>query len=362
MEKVVVWFDQLGLERLTLNKVAFTLFGKVEVRWYGIFITLGIVLAFLYAIWRGKQDEGIITDDILDVGICTVICGVVGARIYYVLTSLDEFPTFWSMFEIWNGGIGIYGAIIGGAFGIWLAGRIKKLNCLKLYDMIAPGVMIAQVIGRWGNFFNGEAYGYRIDPITHTSRYFFFTKEFTLPCGEGTLFHKLRMGLYPNIYSSGEMVFVHPTFLYESVWNLIGFILITALYRRKKFDGQVVLSYLTWYGFGRMFIEGLRTDSLYLLEGTISRDGLRISQLIGLLCFVIGLALLIYFYKTAKPKEPDFITVRELPVRRAMADGTVIVEEPTAVEAAESDTTEESNETPDTAAGDEKEDTDGTDH
>lgn len=325
MEKVTVWFEGLGLDRMTLNKVAFTLFGRIEVRWYGLFITCGIVLAFLYAAWRGKRNEGVILDDLLDVGIATIVCGVVGARLYYVLTSLDQYPDFWSVFRIWEGGLGIYGGIIGGCIGILIVCRMKKLSWRKLFDMIAPGVMIAQALGRWGNFFNGEAYGY---PVGDTTRYFFFTKELELHSGKGTFFHLFRMGLYPNEFAPG-IVFVHPTFLYESVWNIVGFLLINHAYKRKKFDGQVALMYFTWYGFGRMFIEGLRTDSLYIFKGVISESGLRISQCVGLLCFVIGAVLLaVFLHKAKNHKElSDFVTVRELPVRRMTADGSIVTED-----------------------------------
>ncbi len=292
-EQVYVAFPGISGEQFVLNKVAFTLFNAIEVRWYGIFITLGIILAFVYTAWRGKRNEGVILDDILDVGIVTVILGVVGARLYYVLTELDRFPTLWSAFQIWNGGLGIYGGIIGGCLGIVIACKVKKLSWRKLFDMAAPGVMLAQAVGRWGNFFNGEAYGY---PITaEGTRYFFFLKEFRPSSGEGTFFNWIRMGLWPNEYSYGGMVYVHPTFLYECVWNLLGFVLINLFYKRKKFDGQIALMYFTWYGFGRMFIEGFRTDSLYILKGIASDAGLRISQCVGLLCFVVGVTLLLIF-------------------------------------------------------------------
>lgn len=330
MNQVIVFFEGLGLPRMTLNKVAFTLFGRLEVRWYGILITLGIVLAFLYAFWRGRQ-EGVTLDDITDVGLATVLCGVIGARLYYVLTSLDQFPDLKSVFTIWNGGLGIYGGIIGGCIGILIVCAVKKLRWRRLFDMIAPGVMIAQALGRWGNFFNGEAYGY---PIGETTRYFFFTKEFELNSGEGTFFNLFRMGLYPNEYSATSMVFVHPTFLYESVWNILGFVLINLFYKRKKFDGQVALMYFTWYGFGRMFIEGLRTDSLYIFKGLISEDGLRISQLVGLICFAVGLILLIVFGVRNRGNKPGFvIATRELPVRRMTATGEIVVEQPASVQA-----------------------------
>ena len=321
-EKVVVRFEGLGLPEITLNKVAFTLFDAIEVRWYGIFITLGIVFAFLYAYYRSKKNENVILDDLLDVGIWTVILGVIGARLYYVLTSLDRFPTFWSIFEIWNGGLGIYGGIIGGCIGILLVCKMKKLSWRKLFDMIGPGVMIAQAIGRWGNFFNGEAYGY---PIGETTQYFFFLKELQLPSGEGTFFNLFRMGLYPNQYSTYFMVNVHPTFLYESLWNVLGFLLINAFYKRKKFDGQIALMYFVWYGFGRMFIEGLRSDSLYILKGVVSDSGLRISQCVGLFCFVVGLSLLIAFSYRFRAGRPisDIITEVDAPIRRRAADGTI---------------------------------------
>ena len=345
-EKVTVWFDRLGFDQITLNKVAFTLFDKLEIRWYGIFITCGIVLAFLYAWWRGKKNENVILDDILDVGISTVICGVIGARLYYVLTSLDQFPTFWSAFEIWNGGLGIYGGIIGGCIGILIACKIKKLDWKVLFDMIAPGVMIAQALGRWGNFFNGEAYGY---PIGETTRYFFFLQELEIASGEGTLFNLFRMGLYPNDIAPAFMVFVHPTFLYESVWNVIGFILINLFYKHKRFNGQIALMYFTWYGFGRMLIEGLRTDSLYILQGVVSDTGLRISQCVGLLCFVVGLILLIVLGNRGRASLEGVVTERELPVRRFAADGTVVEEADGTVP--EEDETENENETEESQNG-----------
>lgn len=321
-ETVVVRFEGLGLPEITLNKVAFTLFNTVEVRWYGIFITLGIVMAFLYASYRAKKTEHVLIDDLLDVGIWTVILGVIGARLYYVLTSLDRFPTLGSVFEIWNGGLGIYGGIIGGCLGIVLVCVVKKLSWRKLFDMAAPGVMIAQAMGRWGNFFNGEAYGY---PIGDTTRFYFFLKEMDLPSGEGTFFNLFRMGLYPNEYSNYYMVNVHPTFLYESVWNIIGFLLVNAFYKRKKYDGQIAILYFTWYGFGRMLIEGFRTDSLYILQGVVSDTGLRISQCVGFACFLVGLILLLSIRGGKKKRElEDIVTVSETPIRRRRADGTIV--------------------------------------
>lgn len=271
---VTMSFPGLGIENFSVDPVAFTIpiFGGLEVRWYGLIITLGIILAFVYAAFRSKQ-EGIIFDDLLDIGLFTVLFSVIGARLYYVLTSLDQYHSFKEAIAIWNGGLAIYGAIITGAITIFVVCRIKKINVLKMLDAAAPAVMIGQILGRWGNFFNGEAYGAQIL--------------------EGHPLYFLRMGLLPNIKSYHTMFYFHPTFLYESLWNLAGFLLINALYKKKKFDGQVVLMYVTWYGFGRMFIEGLRTDSLYV-------GVFRISQVVGFCCFVIGAILLTVFLLKAR--------------------------------------------------------------
>ena len=271
---VTISFPGLGIENFTVNPVAFTipLFGGLEVRWYGMIITLGIILAFSYCAYRAKQ-EGIVFDHLLDIAIFTIIFGVLGARIYYVLTSLDKYDSFWEVFAIWEGGLAIYGGIIAGAITIWLVCRFKKIKTIKMLDATAPAVMIGQILGRWGNFFNGEAYGTEL--FEENPLYF------------------ILMGLIPNIESNTKMHYFHPTFLYESLWNLIGFILIHCLYKKKRFDGQIVLMYITWYGFGRMFIEGLRTDSLYV-------GVFRISQVIGFLCFAIGLLLLILNFVKAR--------------------------------------------------------------
>ena len=263
---VTISFPGLGIDAFTVNPVAFTipLFGGLEVRWYGLIITFGIILAFFYCSYRAKQ-EGVNFDNLLDIAIFTIPLSVVGARLYYVLTSLDQYDSFWEAIDIRQGGIAIYGAVIAGACTVYGVCRYKKIPPLKMMDAAAPAVMIGQILGRWGNFFNGEAYGSEV---------------------LGGILYPFRMGLIPNIESRTVMHYFHPTFFYESLWNLVGFILIHCLYKKKKFDGQVVLMYITWYGFGRMFIEGLRTDSLYV-------GVFRISQVIGFLCFVVGSILLI---------------------------------------------------------------------
>jgi len=289
-----VGFPGLGIEQLELNKIAFSLFGVADVRWYGIFITLGIVLAFLYAAWRGKRNEGIVADDVIDVGIFLVLFGIIGARLYYVLTTLDSghYKTFLDVIAIWNGGIAIYGAVIGGVIAIIVATKFKRIGTLKFCDMVVPGLILAQAIGRWGNFFNGEAHGAIIGETTVLD---LFGAQISLPSGEGTLFHTLRM----HLNGTAGWNYYHPTFLYESVWNLLGFVLLTLFYRHKKFHGQVMLSYFVWYGLGRTFIEGLRTDSLYI-PGTT----LRISQCVGAACVIVGGALLIALSIKYRHRDP----------------------------------------------------------
>lgn len=285
-------FPGIGIDNFNVNPVAFTvpIFGGIEVRWYGLIITLGIILAFSYTAYRAKR-EGISFDDVLDITIFTVIFGIIGARLYYVLTSLDKYNSFYDVIAVWEGGLAIYGGIIAGGLTVFLVCKHKKIKFMKMFDATAPGVMIGQILGRWGNFFNGEAYGEEV--------------------AEGSIFYFIRMGLIPNIESGSKMHYFHPTFLYESVWNLIGFIIINALYKKKKFDGQIFYMYIAWYGFGRMLIEGLRTDSLYV-------GVFRISQVVGFLCFVIGtLMLTINFIKARRktltamdyaPAYPKFVT------------------------------------------------------
>lgn len=264
-------FPGLGIDTFAVNEVAFKLFGR-EVRWYGIILTIGIIATCAFIYFNAKK-AGFLTDDILDYFIFCIVFGIAGARIYYVLFNLDNFivknGSFWQnvkeslikMVGIWNGGIAIYGGIIAIFITAYIISRKKRLPFYKIIDIGGPAAMIGQAIGRWGNFVNAEAYGTETDIFC-------------------------RMGI---AYSTdGKMTYYHPTFLYESLWNIIGFTLIMIFFRRRKYDGQSFLWYITWYGFGRMFIEALRTDSLYIGNTT-----LRISQVIGFACVIIGLILLL---------------------------------------------------------------------
>ena len=273
-----VSFPGLGIGEFSVDRVAFEIFGK-PIYWYGVIIMLGIVAAFIHAMIRSKR-EGFTPDDVLDLGIFTVVFGVLGARLYYVLTTLDthEYKNIIDVFAIWEGGLAIYGGIIAGCTALVLTAVYKKINPLKVMDAVGPGVMLAQAIGRWGNFMNGEAFGYEV--------------------AEGSLLYPFRMGLISDYTNTGStMHYYHPTFLYESLWNIAGFILIACIYRKKKFNGQMALTYFAWYGFGRMFIEGLRTDSLYL-----GNTNIRVSQLVGFLCFVVFTGLIVYMLVGVRKK------------------------------------------------------------
>lgn len=268
-------FPGLGIEPFHIDPVAFTLFGK-DIMWYGVIISVGILCALAMTRWRARY-EGFDDDSIFDIAIFTVLFGIVGARLYYVIfyggfvekggTFFENLGgTLYNIIAVWEGGLAIYGGIIAGALTIAAFGFIKKLNIPKFLDATAPSVLLAQGIGRWGNFMNAEAHG-----------------------GETDIF--CRMGI--RYTSAGEMLYYHPTFLYESLWNITGAIILTALYKKKKFNGQIALGYFCWYGLGRMIIEGMRTDSLML-------GPFRISQLLAGVLFVVSGALLIIGLKYAE--------------------------------------------------------------
>ena len=271
-------FPGLGIGEFQVNSTAISsehlaflkkIFGENwdGIAWYGIIIMVGILLSACYALWRAKQ-ERITTDDMLDVILVAVIVSVIGARVYYVI-FYGGYDSLYDLIAVWNGGLAIYGAVIGGILSLILMAKAKKVSPFKLLDIGAASIILGQAIGRWGNFMNAEAYGYETD----------------LPW---------RMG----IGSGTGAIFVHPTFLYESLWNFIGFFLMWYLYKKKKYDGQIFLTYLAWYGFGRMFIEGLRTDSLWLIPGVI-----RVSQLVAAVCFAVCTALLVFFGIKSRKKE-----------------------------------------------------------
>ncbi len=313
MEKTVISFPGLGIEPFEIAREAFSI-GNFAIYWYALLIVSGIALAVLYTKYRSER-EGVSVDNLLDIALLTVGLGVIGARLYYVLTTLDSgaYKSFADVINIRNGGLGIYGGIIGGVIGIMIMCAIRKVNVLSVFDAAAPGVMIAQAIGRWGNFCNGEAYGSQI--VDGKITYAFLGPEKTFAVSENNILYKFRMGLESSsthtdssLIGNSGMVEVQPTFLYESLWNILGFVLINLIFKKKKFNGQIALMYFAWYGFGRMFLEGLRTDSLFI-PGT----GIRISQMLGLVLCVSAIAALIVGFvfahknKLAKAFVPAFI-------------------------------------------------------
>ncbi len=234
------------------DPIAFSLFG-LEVRWYGILISSAILIGILIATHRGKK-QGIISDDILDIVLVSIPAAMIGARLYYVAFKLDYYlanPK--EIFMIWEGGLAIHGGLIGAFLAGYVVCRIKKLKFTKVIDVFAPAFPLGQSIGRWGNYFNQEAYGAETD----------------LPWAI-TVMDPVK-----------GLIQVHPTFLYESIWNLLvlGIILFYEK-TKKKFDGELILIYGIYYSAGRFFIEGLRTDSLMFMN-------MRVAQLISFAVIMI---------------------------------------------------------------------------
>ncbi|WEV60898.1 prolipoprotein diacylglyceryl transferase [Streptococcaceae bacterium ESL0729] len=248
---------------LSINPIAFKL-GPVQVHWYAIFITLGAVLGVLLAMKEAPKKK-IKADDVLDFILLAFPISIIGARIYYVVFEWSYYKDHLSeIIAIWNGGIAIYGGLLTGLLVLIVYCYYRMINTLDFLDVISPSLFIAQVIGRWGNFINQEAYGRAVSNLNYLPK---FIRE--------------------QMFIDGS--YRIPTFLYESLWNLLGFIIIIGLRARKNFlrRGQIFAFYLSWYGFGRFFIEGMRTDSLML-------GGLRVSQLVSILIFLTGLLIMIY--------------------------------------------------------------------
>lgn len=279
----IVSFPGLGLE-FELNRVAFHI-GSIPVYWYGILIATGFILAILYASRRAKE-FGIDADRMLDVVLGGAIGGIVGARAYFVLLRWDYYgQNLDQIFNTRSGGMAIYGGIIGGVLIGYLMCQIRKVKALPALDLAAGGFLIGQCIGRWGNFVNIEAFGGNTGlPWGMASEK--ITAYLTQHEQE---LEAIGMNIDPNMP-------VHPTFLYESIWCLLGFLFIAWYTKRRKFDGELILIYMMWYGSGRAVIEGLRTDSL-MIPGT----GLRASQILAIV--LVAAALVIYIVKTIQVKK-----------------------------------------------------------
>lgn len=247
-------FPALGLD-FTINRVAFSLFG-MNIYWYGVIIAFGFLLAVMY-MNRRVVEFGFSSDLLYDCLLWSVPSAILGARLYYVAFRWEYYSKHLNeLLSTRSGGLAIYGGIIGALLALFLVGRRRKLNIPAMFDLAALGLPIGQSVGRWANFINAEAHG-----------------------AETSFF----LGMSIN---GGAPV--HPTFLYESLWNLIGFLLLHVISKKyRRFNGQIFLSYLFWYGLGRFWIEGMRTDSLYL-----GATGIRVSQLLAAVTAITGIVLL----------------------------------------------------------------------
>ena len=267
------------------SRVAFTLFGR-DVYWYGVLMALGILIGVWLTLREGKRKK-LTEDDILDMCLVIIPSGVVGARLYYVIFEWASYASNpIRALYIWEGGLAIYGAVIGGLIGMFIYSRVKKIRFLKLADCIAPGLVLAQAIGRWGNFFNQEAFGL---PINNGELMWFPFAVYI----EG--YHTFNGQPCSNPYHMA-------TFFYESVWCLIVFIILWSCRRKFKHDGDAILSYAALYGLERMFVERLRGDSLYIIKpcGAIAA-GIRVSEMLSFILVVaIAAFFLIRYFKEKK--------------------------------------------------------------
>lgn len=276
-----IYFPGLGLE---INPPStFEVFG-LTIHLYGLIIATGLVLAAIYGMRRASQ-FGLTEDHILDGVLWVTPFAIVCARLYYCVFEWQRYAADpLSILYIWQGGLAIYGGVIGAAIGIVVYCRVKHLKITPVLDLVSLGFLIGQAIGRWGNFFNREAHG-------------------------GVTESFLRMGILDPV--TGEYTFYHPTFLYESVWNLIGFVLLHFLSKKRKYDGQIALGYLAWYGFGRMIIEGMRTDSLWW-------GPFRVSQVLAILSFAAAAGVLAW--QASKTHDPAKLFVNRVKNKEEMTN------------------------------------------
>lgn len=248
--------------------------GGFSIYWYAIFIMIGFIVAFVYAM-RRAEEFGVSPDKLFDCVIVGIISAIIGARSYYVIFNFEQFSgDLKRIFYIHEGGIAIYGAVIGALLGGGIMCYIKKVNVLAAFDLASVGFMFGQAIGRWGNFINQEAFGSKISSDSFLSVF------------------GMRSDNTDRVARYGE---VHPCFFYESIWCLLGFILLHTISKKRKFNGQLFYIYMIWYGIGRFFIEGLRTDSLY-----IGNSDIRVSQVVAIFSVLAGIVLLVLSNKKHK--------------------------------------------------------------
>jgi len=265
-------FPALGIE---VNPPRSFDLGPMTIHFYGLIIATGLMLAVLYCCRRSAQ-FGLKEDDVLDGVLWITPFAIICARAYYVAFSWEDYrDNLFSVIEIWKGGIAIYGGVLGAVVGMAVFCRIKKLKLATVLDLILLGFLIGQSMGRWGNFFNREAFGAPTEVFS-------------------------RMGLFNT--KTGAWEYYHPTFLYESLWNAAGFVLLHFLSRKRQYDGQIALGYACWYGLGRCLIEGLRMDSLYW-------GSFRVSQVLAAVTCVAAAAVLVW--QSFRAHDPEKLYVNK---------------------------------------------------
>ncbi|EHT40843.1 prolipoprotein diacylglyceryl transferase [Staphylococcus aureus subsp. aureus CIG1750] len=272
----------MGIVFNYIDPVAFNL-GPLSVRWYGIIIAVGILLGYFVA-QRALVKAGLHKDTLVDIIFYSALFGFIAARIYFVIFQWPYYAENPSeIIKIWHGGIAIHGGLIGGFIAGVIVCKVKNLNPFQIGDIVAPSIILAQGIGRWGNFMNHEAHG---GPVSRA-----FSEQLHLP-----------NFIIENMYINGQ--YYHPTFLYESIWDVAGFIILVNIRKHLKL-GETFFLYLTWYSIGRFFIEGLRTDSLMLTSN------IRVAQLVSILLILISISLIVY--RRIKYNPPLYSKVGALP-------------------------------------------------
>jgi len=260
--------------------------GPLTIHFYGLIIAFGLVLAVIYCCKRSKE-FGVKEDDLIDGVLWVTPFAILCARAYYVIFSWESYAADpIKALYIWEGGLAIYGGVLGAVLGMYVFCKFKKLKFATILDMVLLGFLIGQSIGRWGNFFNREAFGAETETF-------------------------LRMGLL-NKYTE-SVTYYHPTFLYESVWNAVGFVLLHFASKRRQYDGQIALGYAAWYGLGRAMIEGLRTDSLWW-------GPFRVSQLLAAVSCLAAVGVLAYLH--TKPHDPEKLWVNQVAAREEPKEET----------------------------------------
>lgn len=279
-----IWFINLGIKIYELNKVAFKI-GNVNIYWYGILLGLGAAAGLSVAMREAKK-TGQNTDVYLDLFLFGLVFSIVFARLYYVAFTWDKFKdNLLKIFSIREGGIAIYGSIIGAVIAAFIFSKYKKINFFKLTDTCAFGLLVGQIIGRWGNFVNREAFGGYTDSL------------FAMRCLKSDVVTaNLNINYLDSITApdNPSYIQVHPTFLYESLWNIGVFILLNILKKHKKFDGEITGLYFIFYGIGRFWIEGLRTDQLRLGHTDIA-----VSQLVSIIMIAVSIVFIFLNRKKA---------------------------------------------------------------